>query len=212
MRENAEHDLPLLRGRATGAQGGAESSLVATEHALGMPALVVERVRKALPHRAAIACRGPAATPIPRIELDDGRANAQFLATEPMVVLGVIARVPQHGVQAQERARLPEGRGKVRRILRGPGAGDRAEDQVRAGVGDGRELRPRAAAMRRAFRDLPADAVVEADVPRFEPGGIHGRHRRTVHEAYTRRTRNDSRLGPAKGASFSASARSRRSA
>lgn len=113
-----------------------------------MPALVVERARKALPEGSAVLCLRPAPAGIAAVQSDDAPADAEFLAAEAVVVLGIVARVTEGGVDRDPFRSLAHGRGEVRRVLARTEARHGANDQVRAGVehdgqlGPGRWRRP----------------------------------------------------------------------
>ena len=212
MGEDPEREFAPLRGRAAGGEGGAEAPFVLAEAALRMPALVVQRTWEAPAHRAPVGRLRPAPPGVARVERDDAPAHAELLAAEPVVVLGVVARVGQRRVEGHEGGRLPHGGGEVGRVLAGTDAGGRAEDQVRAGVQDRRELRPGPPAPPRALRLAAAQAEVGADVARLEPGGVHRGHRRGVDQAGTPGAGDGRGLGTAEGPPFSAPASSRRAA
>lgn len=85
-----------------------------TEPALDVPALVVEGLGKAVPHRSSVRGLGPAAAGVATVEADDGLPDAQVLAAEAVVVLGIVARVAEGGVDREQASGLPHGRGEVR--------------------------------------------------------------------------------------------------
>ena len=212
VREHAEHELACLREQAPRAERRAEAALVPTEDALGVPALVVERPRKLPPQGAPIRRCGPPAG-APRIERDHTVRDPQRVAAEAVVRLGVVGRVGQDGVEGQERRGLAQRGREIGRVVGGPRAGHGPEDQMRVDVGDRRELRPRPVLVGAPWVVVRApDAVVEADVPRFEPRGVDRDDRGRLDEAGADRARDDDVLGAPKGAPFSASASSRRSA
>jgi hypothetical protein len=173
---------------------------------------MIQGVREARAHRAPIRRRRPAPPAVARIERDDRVANAEFFPAESVIMFGVVARVSQHGVEAQQPSGLAQRRRELRRVLSRPGAGHRTDDQVRAEVNNGRELGPRATPVRRRLRHPAADAEVETDVVGLESGGIDRRDRRAVKQARSPGPHEDGALRAAKGAPFSASASSRRSA
>ena len=183
MGEDAQDQLTLLGGCPARGQRGAKSALVAAEGALGMPALVVERLWEALAHLAPVGGAWPAPSHIARVQLDHGPAHAEFLSAEPVVVLGVVARVRQRGLDREQRRRFPHRGRKVGRILRGTGPGHRAQDEVRVRIDDRREFRPRTSASVLALRLAAANAVVEADVAGLQTRGIHSGDRRGSDQA-----------------------------
>ena len=91
MGENAQDQLASLRECPTRGQGGAESALVTAERALGMPALMVERLRETLTHLAPVSRTRPAPPHVAGVQLDHGPAHTEFLSAEPVVVLGIVA-------------------------------------------------------------------------------------------------------------------------
>ena len=116
MRQDTEHNLPVLRGGAAGAQGGAEPALVAREGALGLPALMIQLAREVALHRSAVGRRGPAPAGVAPGEGNDGAADAQPVAAEPVIVLGVVGGVGQGGVEGEERGRLAYGGRELGRV------------------------------------------------------------------------------------------------
>jgi hypothetical protein len=210
--EDPEREFAPLRSRTAGGEGGTEAALVLAEAALRVPALMVQGAREAPAHRAPVGRLRPAPPGVARVERDDALPQAQLLAAEAVVVLGVVARVRQRRVEGHEGGRLPHGGGEVRRVLGRAGAGDRAQDQGRVGVDDRRELRPGSPAPPWALCLAAAHAEVGADVPGLEPGGVHRGHRRGVDEAGRAGAGDKRGLGTAEGPPLSAPASRRRAA
>ena len=144
-----------------------------TEAALGVPALIVERPVEVPLHGAPIRRLRPAPCGVARVEADHRLPNAKFFAAEAVVVLGIITRVGEGGVDPSQRGGLPHGRAEVGRILARPDAGHGADDQMRVGMDDGGQLRLGSLPMAGPVRPLHAE--VGADVPRLKAGRIHGR-------------------------------------
>lgn len=209
MRDDAQDLFTALGARAVRGERRAQPPLVAAEAALGVPALPVERARKAPPQGAPVGRHRPAMAHVARIELDDRAAEAQGLPAEAMVVLGIIGRIRQRGIEPEQGGRLPHGGRKIRRILRGASARNGAKDEVRVRLDDRGELGPRPATMARAFALARAHAIILADVPRFEPGSVDGDDRPRRDQARATGAGDDGVLRPTEGPPFSASAKSR---
>ncbi len=89
MGEDAQDKFVLLGAVATCGQGGAEASLVLAEGALDVPALVAGCGREVPPQRVSAGRPGRALACVAGVERDHALAQAEFLAAEAMVVLGV---------------------------------------------------------------------------------------------------------------------------
>ena len=95
--EDAEHGFASPSRVAASRQGRPEAALVLAEAALGMPALVVERAREALAHRAPVWGFRPAPSRVAAAEADHGPADAERVAAWAVVVPGVVARPRRPG-------------------------------------------------------------------------------------------------------------------
>jgi hypothetical protein len=133
--------LGLGLGRA-GAQGRPEQALVAADGALDLPPLPVDAPEEPPGHLRAIAASrlAPGAAVV---QGDERQADAELLAAEPVVVLGVVGGVGQEPVEMDALGRLPHGRGEVRGVVARAPAREAAGQKVRLRVADQRELRPR---------------------------------------------------------------------
>jgi hypothetical protein len=183
---------------------------VLAEAALGVPALIVERLVEVLPHGAPIGGLRPALACMARVAPAHCPPNVQLLTAEAVVVLGIVARIGQRGIDPGQCGGLPHRRGEVRRVLARPDAGHRADDQMRVGVDDGRQLRPSPLPVTRPVR--PPHTEGGTDVPRLEAGRVHSRHRRGVDQAACSRPLDGGGLNPEESPPASASARMRREA
>ena len=172
MRKNAQDGLALLRPGAPRCQCRSKPPLVAGEHALGMPALMIQVGGERAPHLAPIGCLRPATAHVAPVERDHRVWDTQLLAAEPVVVLRVIAGIGERRVELQDGSGLAHRRCEVGRVLSRPGAGDRAKDEVRVRMDNSGQLRPGAPPMVRPLRLTPTHPVVEAHVPGFEAGRI----------------------------------------
>ena len=132
--------IELVRFAPCG-QGGAEATFVSGEAAFGLGAMAILPVRKAIVHHPAISPLGRAGS-VSRIEWNDRAANAEFLAAQRVVVLGIVAFIAQQASGPKIDRRLSHCGGKVGRILAGTPRGHGADDQVRSGMKYRRELRP----------------------------------------------------------------------
>ena len=212
MREHSQDGFALLRGRVSCGKRRAESALVPGEHALRMPALVIEYLGKGTSHGASVVRFRPAATRIAWIQVDHRLADPQDLATEPVIVFPVVARISEHCIERQGDGRLTYYGSELGRVLRWSDPGHSTHNQVRMRMDHGGELGPRPATMRCAFRLSTTDAVVETHMPGFQTSRVHGSHRGGINQSCAPCTADDNRLCPLKDPPFSASAKSRRSA
>lgn len=180
------------------------------EPALDVPALVVEGLWKAIPHRAAIWSLRPAAPRVAAVEADHGLADAEILAAEAVVVLGIIAGIAERGVDRDQPRRLSHGRGEVRRVLARPDTRHGAEHEVRVGVEHDGQLGPGPLPV--AFPLCSPLAEVGADVPSLEPGRVHGGHWRRIDQVAGSGTPDHGNLNSDESPPASASKRMRREA
>lgn len=142
VREHPQHELALLGRRAARGQRVAEEPLVLREAALRLLPLAVEGVRERLAHRPPVGLLGPLPPEPTAIELDRRPGETQRLATEAVTVLGIVAPIGHGGREGQHLARLAERRGQGGDVVRGNAPQDRARNQVRGRVDDGRQLTP----------------------------------------------------------------------
>lgn len=84
------------------------------EPALDMPALVVEGLGKAVSHGTSVRGLGPTAPCVAAVEADHRLPDAEVVAAETVVVLGVVAGVTEGGVDRDPFRSLAHGRGEVR--------------------------------------------------------------------------------------------------
>ena len=181
MSEDAEQDLVPLRTSAVGRQRGAEPAFEPREDALGLPPLAIEVAREASLHRAPVRGQRPAPAHVATIERDHGLGNAEHLATEPVIVLRVVAGIAEQAVRDQESGRLTDSRRELGRILaRAPGD-DRASDQMARRLADRGELRP-VSAPPAEQGPAPVDEV-GTHVVGLEPGRVDRDHGSRFDEA-----------------------------
>jgi len=158
-------------------QRAAEPPLVSAECALGLPPLAVyPLVTGALGARAEVPSHlGPVAArwhPVvpARVDRDHRRADAQALAREPVVVLGVERGVGHHPVPEDQQGRQQQDRGKFRGIVARAGGDGDPGDEVRVRVDRGGQLGPTAG---RLLGARTGDEVARG-VAAVEAGGIDG--------------------------------------
>ena len=209
MGEDAQGELAGLGCVIACRKGGAEAALVLAEPALGMPALIVKRLRKAMPHGTAIGCLRPAAAGVAAIEADHRLPHTEVFAAKAVVVLGIVAGIAQGGVNPNQACGLPHSRSEVRRVLARADARHSTEDEMGRRVKDGRQLRPGTLTMAASSAPEPE---IGTHVARLEPGRIHRGHRRPVDQATPAGALDHQGLSAAEGPPASASARMRRDA
>jgi hypothetical protein len=106
--KGAEGALGFLGAPGAGAKRGAEEPLVATECALDLPALSVADSCVPALHLASVWRGGPLASAVGVApDGNDGGWDAELLAAEAVIVLGVVALV------AQQLGDLPRSGGRV---------------------------------------------------------------------------------------------------
>jgi hypothetical protein len=93
-------------------------------------------------HLAAILGRRLSLALAAAIERDDGRANVEVFAAEPMILLAVESRVAQNAIEAEHEARLSHGRAELRRIVARSRADGGRSEEMAGGVTDDGQLRP----------------------------------------------------------------------
>lgn len=201
MREDAEQDLVPLRSRVSRGQRGAEPALQPREDTLGLPPLPIEGAWKVSLHGAPVGRQRPAPPHVAAVECDDGLADAEPFATEPVVVLGVIARIAQQPVRDEPGGRLADRGRELRRVLARPTRDHGAGDQVAGRIADRRELRPAAAPA--AEEGPPPVDEVGAHVAGLEPGRIDGGDGSRRDQAERVRAAEAGRLEVSEGPPFS---------
>ena len=179
------------------------------EAALGVPALMIGSFRKMTAHGAAVRRLRPSAACVAAVEADDCLSHAQLLAAEAVVVLGVLARVAQGGIDVNQACSLAHGRSEVGRVLARSNARHRAEDEMGRHMEDGRQLWPGALPVPLSPASQPE---IGTDVARLEPRRVHSGDRRRIDQAAPMGTPDHHGLSAAEGPPASASARMRREA
>ena len=101
MREDAQKHLPLLSGFEASTQRATEPAFVATECALGLPALAVTTEILLSTHLSSELREWQASSSVRNVSgWDDGRPNAEFLAAEHVVSFRVVGLVGEHAANA----------------------------------------------------------------------------------------------------------------
>ena len=211
--DDAQKEFAGLRSRLAGGQGWIEAALMLAEAALDMPTLVVEGFWETMAHGPPIGRFGPVPPCVAAAEADQRAGNAQLLAAEAVVVLGVVAGIAEHSVQRDVLGGLTHGGDEVGRVLAGAKARHGCKDEVGLGMQDDGELGPEALAMAFALSPLASPmADVGADVPRFQCGRINRGHGRGIHQAKGAGSFDSRRLDVTESPFLSAPARMRREA
>jgi hypothetical protein len=221
MGEHAQHLFGGQRQAAARGKRGAEPSLVPGKDALDLLPLGVQGAGKGAPHGPAIRRARPAAGGA-RIEGHRGRGHPQLLAAEPVHVFRIVARIGGGGREADQPGGLAQHRGQGGGVMRRPPAGQRPDNQVRAGVDDDRQLGVTGPRMgrRRAGAGMELGiggavgggvsiAIVGAGVPGVEPGGVYRGNRPRGEETTPGSAGDADLLDLAEGPPFSAPASSR---
>lgn len=160
--------LAAVAGRP---QLGAQLPFHLRNRALDVPTMTIQPTRKAAFHLPAIPALRPA-TPAAFVERNDGRANAEFLAGQSVIVFGVVAGVGQQPIDEQVRAGLSHGRCELGRVLARTGADHGPGQQVAGGLTDQRKLGPAALG---TMRITASPFVVARGVSRLQSGGVDDR-------------------------------------
>lgn len=221
MGEHAQHLLGGQRRAAAGRERGAQPPLVPGEHALHLLALAIQGMGEGATHGPAIGRARPASGR-PSVESHRGRCHAQLLSAEPVHVFRVVARIGRGRHEVNEPRRLAEHRREGGRVVRRPPAGERPDNEVRAGVDDDGQLgvaRPAVRAGRgrapvepgvgRAVGRGVAVAIVGTGVPRVQARGIYRGNGPRGEQTTPGSAREADLLDPAEDPPFSAPARSR---
>jgi hypothetical protein len=167
--ECANQEFSELVGFAARGKRGAESAFVSGEAAFGLGAVTVLSIGKAVMHHSAIApFRRPGG--VSRIERNGRAANSEFLATEHVIVLGIVAFVGQEAAWSKIHSRLPDGVWKVGRVLTRTARRDGTYDQLRICVKHSRELRPGGV---RRLGSTASPLEVHRGVPRFQASRVN---------------------------------------
>jgi hypothetical protein len=182
VRQHPQQDLLLLIHPPASAQGRAQQTLVPREPALDLPPLAVDpAVRGALrlaseslDHLAAVAGLRPLPARIAAVQREDRRADAQPLAGQSVVMLSVEGAVAQQRVDPTAAASRPRRRPELRRVLTRAPTDVGRQEQVAAGLQDGRQLGPGALPPTLAG-PLGAPGEIAADVPGLVPRRVDGR-------------------------------------
>lgn len=143
MGQNSHQALGIASFILGRSQRRSQASLVLRDRAFHMPAMSVHAPVKPTLHLSSIAAFRPLPG-VPFVGRDDRRADAQFLAGEAMVVLAVVARVPDQPVDREMATRLPDRFRKLRRVLTRAVAHHGPGKQVGVGVTHQGELGPMA--------------------------------------------------------------------
>lgn len=188
MGEDSEEALALLGIVTAGSERGPEASLVPRDRAFHLPALTIDRAVEATFHLPSILRARPLPPRSSRVQVDDRRAHAQFLARQRVIVLGVVTRVGEQPVDLHQSSRAPHGLGELRRVLARPVAHHGARPQVRRAVAHHREFGPRVpleSLVSRAFDVVPRDMAA------FQARRVDDRLGRLVDQAAARRLDED---------------------
>lgn len=168
MGQDPQHALTLAGLVLARAQGGPQASFVLRDRRFNVPAMPVQPSMETFLHLPAVMRRRPLAAAA-FVQSNHGRPNAQFLPSQSMVVLTVVAGIAQQPVNGQVVNRLPDGVGELRRVLTGPVADHQPCEQIGPGVTNQCEFRPAA-----TQKPLVSDAVdvVPRGVTTFQAGGV----------------------------------------
>jgi len=147
----------------------AEPTLQARHHALGLPTLAVDAAVEATPHLTSILGARPLPAGPAAIDPDHRRADPEFFAAEPMVILTVEPSVGEKAIKRDILHRLAHRRLEAAVISARTSVGEGTRDQVRGRVHDERELRP---ARELVSAATSARAEVRAYVAALESCGI----------------------------------------
>jgi hypothetical protein len=181
MRHDSQDDLALLVGPQPSPQCRAQPALAPREPALDLPPLAVHPAMASttwLPaepphHLPPVTGLRPPPAGVAPVQRDDRRPDAQPLAAQGVVVLGVVAGVAQQRIQPAAARGGSRRRLELRRVLARAAADVGRQVQVTLGLQDRRQLGP--GALPATLAGTPG--VVAADVPRLEAGGVDGRPR-----------------------------------
>lgn len=176
VKEHSEDALTRLGGGAARAQGRAESSLVLTHRALHMPSLAVASQGESTLHLSPVPSLSHGLGMTAMVQRDDRSWNAQVLAGQTMIGLGIKAAVGQHAFGTHVSRRLSQRRRPRRGIVAWTATRVRADDQVRPMVRRPRHLGP-IGHHGGPLITRPSITVMLAGVVGLEAGGVDGKPR-----------------------------------
>ena len=109
--EDAKLAFPLLHGPRAGAESGTKPPLVPAECALGLPALTEIGMVNPTLHFSSVSRRRPASVCAEHAlasHREQSGTNAGFLPAKTMIVLSIVALVPEQLVDGMVRHGLPD--------------------------------------------------------------------------------------------------------
>lgn len=168
MSKHPQMNFDSLRPAGSAAEGRSEPSFEPRDAALDLHALAVLHLWKAAVHLTPVLGLGPPAS-APLVQVDHRAADAKLVSGVRVVVLGVVAGVGEQAVNADAFARAAQHRRQQRRVLAGPVAHQRVDQQVRGVVAGQRQLGPATQAV--AFLPGPV-GVMGRSVARLQAGRI----------------------------------------
>lgn len=148
-----------------------EPSLMAGKSTLRLRTLAILPPRKAVVHLSPIpSFRWTIATAW--VDRNHGAADAKLDAAQHVIMFRVIRFVRQKPSWPQIGRRLPHGRDEIRGVLAWAKTGNGSDDQLRSGVENSGQLRPR-----RVLRITSPELAlkVDRDMPCFQAGGVDRR-------------------------------------
>jgi hypothetical protein len=141
MGKDAKVNLGLLREARSAAEERHETSFQAGDRTFALCTLPVFELGKATVHLSPVL--GPRPTsPTSFVQMDDRAADAERLASEDVIVLGVVACIGQDTVDLNSLAGAPKRRSHERRVLARAIAHQHIDDQVGGVMADQGQLRP----------------------------------------------------------------------
>ena len=181
MSKHPQVTFALTRCIGLAPQGRAEQTLVPREGTLRLPTLPVHPPVPAAPwllaeplhHLPTVAALGPLPPPLPPVQRDHRRADAQILPAKAVALLTVECRVAEHPVVTDRQGSLGHDRAELRRVVGGAEADPRRREEVAGRLAGDRQLRPQAGV-------VPAVSTLEevtGGVPALQAGGIDGGRR-----------------------------------
>jgi len=175
--QEAEGDLAVLAMIGAGGESGAEVAFDHAEDRLDLPALAVGFLGESSAHQTTVmAVDWPRSAVFAGPSTFGGRddaADAQALTAPPVEALGLVAGVAEERPELLPLPGLVEGAFVFDGVGLGATVGDDAQDQVTAGIAEGRKLGITGLFV--GLMPLAATGEVVRDVARLQTRGVDGR-------------------------------------
>lgn len=162
--------LALPGSRSSRGQSRSQLAFVLRDGAFGMPAATVKTLGKLVKHPSAVRTSRSARLRPSRVNRDDRRGDAEFLAADAVMALGIVSSITEESVDRQAFHGLSDRRKEIGGVVAGPVAYRPGGDQVGAMMHHDGDL----GETPEAFHATAAGQKVSADVVAFQARGVNG--------------------------------------